>query len=45
VRAEKVQQVEPQVLDLIIDLVEHRGRLVTRDELLERIWQGRIVSE
>ena len=37
--------VEPQVLDLLTFLAENAGRLVTRDEILEEIWQGRIVSE
>lgn len=37
--------VEPQVLELLHLLVANRDRLVTRDELVERVWQGRIVSE
>ncbi|MGE0701968.1 MAG: winged helix-turn-helix domain-containing protein [Hyphomicrobiaceae bacterium] len=37
--------VEPQVLDLLVLLVENRDRMVTRDEIVERVWQGRIVSE
>ena len=45
VRGGEVQAVEPQVLDLILDLIERRERIVTRNELLERIWQGRFVSE
>ena len=44
-RAGALQAVEPQVLDLILDLIEHRERVVTRDELIERIWHGRIVAE
>ncbi len=36
---------EPQVFDLLIYLVEHRDRIVTKDDLLENIWGGRIVSE
>ena len=36
---------EPQVADLLAYLIEHRGRIVTKDELHERIWEGRIVSE
>ena len=40
-----VQRIEPQVFDLIVDLIEHRDRMVTRDELLERVWHGRIVSD
>jgi pimeloyl-ACP methyl ester carboxylesterase len=37
--------VEPQVFDLLRMLVENRERIVTKDELFERVWQGRIVSD
>ena len=37
--------VEPQVFDLLIFLVENRERVVSKDDLIERIWDGRIVSE
>jgi len=37
--------VEPKVFDLIIYLIKHRVRLVSRDELFEQIWDGRIVSD
>lgn len=37
--------VEPQVLSLILLLVANRERMMTKDELIERIWDGRIVSE
>lgn len=37
--------VEPQVFDLIHLLVRNPGILVTRDQILEEIWDGRIVSE
>jgi TolB-like protein/cytochrome c-type biogenesis protein CcmH/NrfG len=37
--------VEPQVFDLIDYLVQRRDRVVTKDELLDAIWGGRIVSE
>ena len=36
---------EPQVFDLLSYLLENRDRVVTRDELIDRIWDGRIVSE
>ena len=37
--------VEPQVFDLIVYLVQNRDRVVTKDELLDAVWGGRIVSE
>lgn len=37
--------VEPQVFDLLRLLAENAGSLVTRDRLIEAVWQGRIVSE
>jgi DNA-binding winged helix-turn-helix (wHTH) protein len=37
--------VEPQVFDLLVHLIENRGRVVSKDELLDVVWNGRIVSE
>src|SRR6185437_11974597 len=37
--------VEPQVFDLLAFLIEARDRVVSRDDLLEAVWHGRIVSE
>src|SRR3954454_52425 len=37
--------IEPQVFDLLIYLVENRDHVVTKDDLIESIWGGRIVSE
>jgi len=37
--------VEPQVLDLLICLVENRNRVVTKDDLIALVWRGRIVSD
>jgi TolB-like protein/Flp pilus assembly protein TadD len=44
-RAGAIVHVEPQVFDLLVHLVRHRDRIVTKDELFDAIWQGRIVSE
>lgn len=38
-------EVEPQVFDLLEYLIRNRDRVVTRDDLIESIWRGRIVSE
>src|SRR5581483_9957945 len=40
-----VQRVEPLVFDLILFLARHAGRVVTREEIIDSVWQGRIVSE
>jgi TolB-like protein/cytochrome c-type biogenesis protein CcmH/NrfG len=44
-RAGTLVAVEPQVFDLINYLVCNRDRVVTRDNLLDAIWNGRVVSE
>src|SRR5262245_65410568 len=37
--------VEPQVFDLLLFLVRNRTRVVSRDDLIGEVWNGRIVSE
>lgn len=37
--------VEPQVFDLLAFLVSNPDRLVTKDELIAKVWNGRIVSD
>src|SRR5581483_3856609 len=37
--------VEPQVFDLLAYLIEHRDRVVGKDELISTVWAGRIVSD
>ncbi len=37
--------VEPQVFDLLEFLIRRRDRVVSRDDLIEHVWKGRIVSE
>ena len=44
VRARSVP-IEPQVFDVLAYLVKHRDRIVSKDELFETVWQGRIVSD
>ena len=44
-RGESPVHVEPQVFDLLAHLVRNRDRVVSKDELIETIWGGRIISE
>ncbi len=44
-RNAKIVQVAPQVFDLLTYLVQHRERVVSKDDLLAAVWGGRIVSE
>jgi len=44
-RGAELVAVEPQVLDLLIYLVENRDRVVTKDDLIASVWDGRIVSD
>lgn len=37
--------VEPQVFDVLRVLAEHAGSVVSKDELIDAVWNGRIVSE
>jgi TolB-like protein/DNA-binding SARP family transcriptional activator len=36
---------EPQVFDLLLYLLQNRDRVVSRDDLIAAVWNGRIVSE
>jgi DNA-binding winged helix-turn-helix (wHTH) protein len=38
-------ELEPQVFDLLVYLVRNRERVVSKDDLLQSVWGGRIVSE
>jgi TolB-like protein len=40
-----VLPVEPQVFALLSFLVEHHERFVSKDEILEKVWDGRVVSD
>src|ERR1700761_5764113 len=43
--ATELVSVEPQVFDLLQFLIRHRDRVVTRDDILDAVWEGRAVSE
>lgn len=38
-------RIEPRVFELLLHLLENRDRVVSKDELLASVWEGRIISE
>jgi pimeloyl-ACP methyl ester carboxylesterase len=44
-RGSEMIAIEPQVFDLLVYLVSNRERVVSKDDLIEGVWGGRIVSE
>ena len=44
-RGARLIAVEPQVFDLLVYLVQNRDRVVSKDDLIDAVWGGRIVSD
>ena len=44
-RAGREIHLKPVVLELLIYLIANRGRLVTREELMDTVWSGTVISE
>jgi DNA-binding winged helix-turn-helix (wHTH) protein/pimeloyl-ACP methyl ester carboxylesterase len=44
-RGGELVAVEPQVFDLLVYLIGHRDRVISKDDLLRDVWGGRIVSD
>lgn len=44
-RGDELIKVEPQVFRIIVYLIENRERIVSKDELINTVWEGRIVSD
>ena len=44
-RDQRAIPVKPAVLELLLYLVEHRDRVVSKQELLTELWSGRFVSD
>src|SRR6516162_1642332 len=44
-RGDEPVALEPQVFDLLVYLVRNRGRVVNKDDLIDSVWGGRIVSD
>src|SRR5438132_13691560 len=44
-RGREMSSMQPQVFDLLVHLLKHRDRVVSRDDLIALVWGGRIVSD
>ena len=44
-RGSELVSLEPQVFDLLVLLIDNRGRVVSKDDIMASVWEGRIVSE
>src|SRR5215472_14993027 len=44
-RGNSLIAVQPQVFDLLEYLISNRDRVVSKDDILQAVWGGRIVSE
>jgi TolB-like protein/Tfp pilus assembly protein PilF len=44
-RGVRLVSVEPKVFDLLVHVIARRERVVSKDELIAAIWNGRVVSE
>jgi TolB-like protein len=44
-RGAELITLEPQVFDLLVYLVQNRDRVVSKDDLIEGVWDGRVVSD
>ena len=44
-RGSELISIGPQVFDLLVYLLQNRARVVSKDDLFEAVWHGRIVSE
>jgi DNA-binding winged helix-turn-helix (wHTH) protein len=44
-RGQTAVPIQPMVLELLAYLVEHRDRVVSREELFSTLWKGRFVSD
>jgi DNA-binding winged helix-turn-helix (wHTH) protein/alpha-beta hydrolase superfamily lysophospholipase len=44
-RGDRLVEIEPQVFDLLVYLVRNRDHVVTKDDMIAGVWNGRIVSD
>ena len=43
-QGEEINKLEPKVMDLLVYMAERSGEVLSRDELLDGVWQGTVVG-
>ena len=44
-RGDELVHLRPQTYEVLKYLVEHRGELISKDKVIEEVWQGRAVTD
>ena len=44
-RAGELVELERKVFDVLVYLLQHRDRVISKDELLDKLWPGLVVTE
>ena len=44
-RGAGIVSIEPQVFDLLLYLIKNRNRVISKDDLIASVWNGRVVSD
>ncbi len=44
-RNEQAVECDPRVLQLLLMLIDHRDGVLSREQLIDKLWQGRVVSD
>ena len=42
---DQIESLEPRVFDLLAYLIKHKDRIVSKEELTDQLWDGRIISD
>ena len=44
-KRDQAKTIEPRAFDMLVYLIEHRGRVVEKDELFEQVWRRSFVTD
>ena len=44
-RSSKISKLTPRTMDVLMAIIEQQGRVVTKEDLLAKVWKGRVVGD